>query len=74
MTPDEFRRNAHLKSKEMRDVLLERFLKEDLVRMDGGKIRPTTFLEFVEALHARKEFPQPENYSAAATKQSQPAA
>jgi hypothetical protein len=57
----------------VRDVLIGRFLEEDLVRMDGGKIRPTTFLEFVEALHARKELPQPPSDWAVAGKQRKPA-
>lgn len=70
MTPADFRRKAHLKNKEMPDVLLNQFLNEDLVRMDGGKMQATTFLEFVEALHVRKEFPLPENHSVVATKQS----
>jgi hypothetical protein len=74
MTAAEFRRKAHLKNRETRDVLVERFLENDLVRMDGGKIRPTTFLEFVEALHARKEFPQPPSDWAVAGKQRKPAA
>ena len=69
MTPAELRRSAHLNNKEMRDALIGRFLEEDLARMDGGKIRPTTFLEFVEALHARKEFPQPPSDWAAGTEQ-----
>lgn len=59
MTAAEFRRSAHVKNKEVRNVLIGRFLEEDLVRMNGEKIRPATFLEFVEALHARKEFPLP---------------
>ena len=71
MTPADFRRKAHLKNKEMRDVLLNQFLNEDLVRMDGGKMQATTFLEFVEALHVRKEFPLPENHLAVAH-QSEP--
>ena len=74
MTAAEFRRKAHHKNKETRDVMVERFLENDLVRMDGVKIRPTTFLEFVEALRARSEFPQPESDRAATPKQSQPAA
>lgn len=74
MTAAEFRRNAHLKTKEVRNALIERFLEEDLVRMDGGKIRPTTFLEFVEALHAREEFPPPPSDWEAAGKQGEPAA
>ena len=74
MTPAELRRSAHIQNKDVRDALIERFLEEDLVRMDGGKIRPTTFREFVEALHLREEFPQPPNDWAAATQQRQPAA
>jgi len=74
MTAAEFRRSAHLKNKEVRNVLNGRFLEEDLVRMDGEKIRPTTFLEFVEALHARKEFPPPPSDWEAAGKQGEPAA
>jgi hypothetical protein len=69
MTSAELLRKAHLKNKGMRDVLIGRFLEEDLVRMDGEKIQPTTFLEFVEALHARKELsPPPSDWSAATTK------
>lgn len=74
MTAAELRRSAHLKNKGMRDALIGRFLEEDLARMDGGKIRATTFLEFVEALHARKEFPLPPSDWTAAAKQRQPAA
>jgi hypothetical protein len=74
MTAAELRRKAHLKNKGMRNVLIERFLEEDLVRMEGEKIRHTTFLEFVEALHARREFPLPPSDWSAAGKQSQPSA
>ena len=74
MTAAELRRKAHLKNKAMRNLLIERFLEEDLVRMDGEKIRHTTFLEFVEALHARKEFPQPPSDWSAAGKKGKPAA
>jgi hypothetical protein len=74
MTAAELRRKAHLKNKGMRNVLIERFREEDLVRVDGDKIRPTTFLEFVEALHDREEFPLPPSDWATADKQRQSAA
>lgn len=68
MTAAELRRSAHIKNKKLRDALIDRFLEENLVWMDGEKIRPTTFLEFVEALHVRKEFPQSPSGWTAATK------
>jgi hypothetical protein len=49
-------------SKETRDELLKRFAAEDLVKIDGKVVAATTYAEFVEALYARKEFPELPNY------------
>ena len=38
---------------------------EDLVRLDGKTVEAATFREFVDALYARDEFPEPENHWAA---------
>lgn len=46
-------------SKETRDALLKSFEAEDLVRVEGKVVTATTYPEFVEALYARAEFPEP---------------
>lgn len=61
MTKSDLMRGAHL-TKDQRDVLLERFAAEDLVRVDGKFVIATTYPEFVEALYAREAFPEPGNY------------
>jgi hypothetical protein len=48
-----------------RDVLLERLAAEDLVRIEGKTVEAANFAEFVDALYARDEFPEPENHWAA---------
>lgn len=47
--------------KAMREPLLESFVAEGLVRVDGKMITAITYEEFVSALHARREFPEPQN-------------
>ena len=64
MTRSDFLRGAHL-GKAERDVLLERLAAEDLVRLDAKTVEAATFREFVDALYARDEFPEPENHWAA---------
>ena len=61
MTVADLRRRTHLDSK-LRDVLVERFLEEDLVRLDGKRVTALTYPEFVDALYARDEFPEPPNH------------
>lgn len=46
-------------SKETRDMLLNCFAEADLVKIDGKVVTATNYAEFVEALYARKEFPEP---------------
>jgi hypothetical protein len=35
------------------------FAAQDLVKIDGKLVTATTYPEFVEALYAREEFPEP---------------
>jgi hypothetical protein len=44
---------------------VKRLAEQDLVEIDGKIIRAMGYEEFVERLYARKEFLEPENYSAA---------
>jgi hypothetical protein len=55
--------NARLKKVE-RDLMLERFAGEDLVRVDGKTVTATTFAEFVAAIHSRPALPEADNYRA----------
>ncbi len=48
--------------KAVREILLERFVAEDLVRVEGKMLAATTYEEFATALYARKEFPEPANH------------
>jgi hypothetical protein len=47
-----------------RDILLERLAAEDLLNVDGTMVTATTYPEFVAALYARDEFPEPRNFLA----------
>ena len=58
MTKSELLRRAHL-DKGLRDTLLGRFAAEGLVRVEGKTVTATSYREFVEALYAREELPQP---------------
>lgn len=49
-------------NKAERDLLLERLVAEDLVRVDGKTVTATTFLEFVAALHTRPGLPEADDY------------
>jgi hypothetical protein len=46
-------------SKETRNQLVKCFAAQDLVKIDGKLVTATTYPEFVEALYAREEFPEP---------------
>lgn len=61
MTKSELMRGAHLK-KEKRDALLERLEAEGLVRIEGKTVKATSYVEFVQDLYSRKEFPPPVNH------------
>ncbi len=50
-----------------RDILLERLTAEDLLNVDGTMVTATTYPEFVAALYARDEFPEPRNFLAEVT-------
>lgn len=73
MTMSELARGAHLAKKE-RDLLVERLRAEDLIRVDGKIVTATSYAEFVEGLHKRKEFPEPHNHWATLSKKAQAAA
>lgn len=66
MTKSNLSRGSHL-TKDERDTLLDRFLTEVLVRVDGKTVTPTTYEEFVKALYARDTFPEPRNHWAELT-------
>ena len=57
MSVSDILRFGHLK-KEPRDLLLERLVGEDLIRVDGKTVTATTFDEFVTALHSRRGLPE----------------
>ncbi len=57
-----------------REILLPRFVAENLVRVEGNIVTAATYAEFVEALYARKEFPEPVNYWKQVAKADAPAA
>ena len=57
-----------------RDVLLERLAAEDLIRVEGKTVTATSFSEFVKALHARPELPNPETYRAPGPRKGRPSA
>jgi hypothetical protein len=61
MTRSELRGGARLEKRE-RDLLVECFAAEDLVRIDGKTVTATTYEEFVDSLHRRKAFPEPRNH------------
>jgi hypothetical protein len=61
MSSSDLLRKARL-TKELRDVLVKCLVEQDLVEIDGKIIRAKGYDEFVEALYARKEFLEPENY------------
>lgn len=61
MTKSELLRGAHLGKRE-RDQLLDRFVVEGLIRIDGKNVESLGYPEFVEGLYARREFPQPVNH------------
>ena len=48
-------------SKLERDALLERLAEENLISVEDGLVTATNYREFVEGLHARKEFEPVEN-------------
>ena len=73
MTMSELARGAHLAKKE-RDLLVERLRAEDLIRVEGKIVTATSYAEFVESLHQRKEFPEPQNHWAKVSKKAQAAA
>ena len=58
MTMSDLLRRNHLKKGE-RDVLVDRFAEENLVRVDGKTVTATSYLEFVTALYARADLPAP---------------
>ena len=58
MTLSDLLRGAHQKKVE-RDVLVERFAVENLVRVDGKTVTSTSYSEFVAALYAKKDLPAP---------------
>jgi hypothetical protein len=61
-------------TKAERNILVERFAAENLVRVNGKFITATTYKEFVSSLYARKEFPIPVNYWEQVAKPAAPAA
>jgi hypothetical protein len=65
---------AHIQDAKTRDMLVELFETEDLARVDGKTLEATSYVEFVEALYARKEFPQPVNHWAQLGEEGQSAA
>lgn len=73
MTKSDLLRGAHLEKGE-RDLLVECLMAEDLIRVDGKIVTATSYAEFVESLHERKEFPQSVNHWAKVAKKAQPAA
>lgn len=62
MTISDLNRRAHIKNKEVRDILVSRFAKENLVRIEGKVVRQTGFDEFVHALYDCNECPLPPNF------------
>jgi hypothetical protein len=72
MTKSELLRGAHLEKKE-RDLLMECLTAEDLIRVDGKIVTATSYEEFVEGLHERKEFPEPVNHWAKVASKAQSA-
>lgn len=67
MTMSDLLRRGHIKNKKTRDMLVERFEAEDLARVDGKFIKATSYMEFIEFLYSRKEFPVPGDHWAKAT-------
>ena len=61
MTKSELLRGAHL-GKEERDGLLACLTAEGLIRVDGKIVTATSYVEFVEDLQVRKQFPEPVNH------------
>lgn len=66
MSQSDLLRSAHLQ-KDARDALLHSLAAEGLVRVDGKQVFATTYSEFVQALYARTEFPEPANCWAVVT-------
>jgi|GEM_PF-1773786 len=64
MTLSELLRGAHLE-KAKRDLLVERLLAENLIRVDRKIVTATSYAEFVEQLYAQKTFPEPMSHWAA---------
>jgi len=60
--------------KAVRDTLLERFVAEGLVRVDGKIIVAVSYEEFAAGLYVRKEFPEPANHWGEAAEKSDAAA
>jgi len=73
MTKSELRRGAHL-GKEERDQILKCLVAENLVRLEGKAVVASSYVEFVQCLHSRKDLPQPENHWAAIKRKDQEAA
>ena len=73
MTKSEVARGAHLEKKE-RDIMLECLTAENLVRIEGKIVTATGYAEFVERLHKRKEYPEPQNHWAKVASKAQLAA
>ena len=62
MSKSDLHHRGHIASAKIRDMLVERFEAENLIRVDGKIVKPATYEEFVESLYARKELPPPENF------------
>jgi hypothetical protein len=61
---------GHIDNPKTRDMLVERFEAENLVRVEGKNVKAITYGEFVESLYERKELPQPEDHWRNATGRS----
>jgi len=61
MTRSEMLSGAHLEKAE-RDRLVECLSAENLIRVDGKIVTATRYAEFVDRLHERKTFPEPQNH------------
>lgn len=62
MSKSDLHHRGHIESAKIRDMLVERFEAENLIRVDGKIVKPATYEEFVESLYARKELPPPEDF------------
>jgi hypothetical protein len=67
MSKSDLHHRGRIDSPKTRDMLVERFEAENLIRVEGKNVKATTYGEFVESLYERKELPQPENHWMKAT-------